>query len=106
MAISASVTAIGDCYHPLFGETISSVVATAVSLNRQNRSLKRKSMMPLAHLSPETITEINLDDDEDDDDEEEGEELHAASDVCLSPLSQPTVSGAGSQFAFVIRFNK
>ncbi|XP_061600884.1 shootin-1 isoform X2 [Cololabis saira] len=43
-----------------------SAEALASKLNRQNRSLKRKSMMLLSHLSPETLTEINLLDDEED----------------------------------------
>lgn len=45
-------------------------------------------MMLLSHLSPETITEINLDDEE-----EESEEIHAASTVCLSPQCKTTISG-------------
>ncbi|KAM6922457.1 shootin-1 [Lycodopsis pacificus] len=64
-----------------------SAEALASKLNRQKRSLKRKSMMLLPHLSPEIITEINLDDEE-----EESEELHAASHFCLSPLCQTTIS--------------
>ncbi|XP_037639313.1 shootin-1 isoform X1 [Sebastes umbrosus] len=71
-----------------------SAEALASKLNRQNRSLKRKSMMLLPHLSPETITEINLevDEEEEEEEEEESEELHAASKVCLSPQSQTTFS--------------
>ncbi|XP_029306027.1 shootin-1 [Cottoperca gobio] len=65
-----------------------SAEALASKLNRQNRSLKRKSMMMLPHLSPETITEINLKDEE----EEESEEIHAASMVCPSPQCQNTIS--------------
>ncbi|XP_054455586.1 shootin-1 isoform X2 [Anoplopoma fimbria] len=65
-----------------------SAEALASKLNRQNRSLKRKSMMLLPYLSPETVTEINLDDEE----EEESEELHATSKVCLSPQCQTTIS--------------
>lgn len=57
-------------------------------LNRQNRSLKRKSMMMMSHLSPETITEINLTDDED-----EGEDQGSASRACLSPISNTLISG-------------
>uniref|UniRef100_A0A3B4VIE4 Shootin-1 n=1 Tax=Seriola dumerili TaxID=41447 RepID=A0A3B4VIE4_SERDU len=48
-----------------------SAEALASKLNCQNRSLKRKSMMLLSHLSPDTITDINLDDEE----EEDGEDL-------------------------------
>lgn len=66
-----------------------SVCASSLQLNRQNRSLKRKSMMMLSHLSPETITQINLEDEE----EEDGEDLNAASKVCLSPQCHATVSG-------------
>ncbi|XP_068584232.1 shootin-1 [Cebidichthys violaceus] len=69
-----------------------SAEALASKLNRQNRSLKRKSMMLLPHLSPEIITEINLDEEEEEEEEEESEEPHAASHVCLSPLCQTTVS--------------
>ncbi|XP_035256126.1 shootin-1 isoform X2 [Anguilla anguilla] len=44
--------------------------ALATKLNRQNRSLKRKSMLYLSHLGPEVITEISLEDE----DEQEPEE--------------------------------
>ncbi|XP_051279915.1 shootin-1 isoform X2 [Dicentrarchus labrax] len=66
-----------------------SAEALASKLNRQNRSLKRKSMMLLSHISPETITEINLEDEED---EEESEELQVASNVCLSSQCQTIIS--------------
>ncbi|KAJ8250609.1 hypothetical protein COCON_G00225310 [Conger conger] len=36
----------------------------ASNLNRQNRSLKRKSMMYLSHLGPEVIAEISLEDED------------------------------------------
>ncbi|XP_078129689.1 LOW QUALITY PROTEIN: shootin-1 [Sander vitreus] len=65
-----------------------SAEALATKLNRQNRSLKRKSMMLLPLLGPEAITEISLDDEE----ENESEELHAASMVCLSAQCQTTIS--------------
>ncbi|CAG6018196.1 unnamed protein product, partial [Menidia menidia] len=55
--------------------------------DRQNRSLKRKSMMLLSHLSPETISEINLMDDE-----AEGEEPQDPSGVCLSPHCHTLIS--------------
>ncbi|KAM6916545.1 shootin-1 [Xenentodon cancila] len=58
-----------------------SAEALASKLNRQNRSLKRKSMMLLSHLSPETITEINLSDDEED-------ELHSKLDATLVEKNQ------------------
>ncbi|XP_067331882.1 shootin-1 [Channa argus] len=61
-----------------------SAEALASKLSYQNRSLKRKSMMLLSHLSPETLTDINLEEEED------GEDLHAAREVCLS--SQSTIS--------------
>ncbi|XP_035519756.1 shootin-1-like [Morone saxatilis] len=67
-----------------------SAEALASKLNRQNRSLKRKSMMLLSHISPETITEINLEDEED---EEESEEIQVASKVCLSSQCQTIISG-------------
>ncbi|XP_031156268.1 shootin-1 [Sander lucioperca] len=65
-----------------------SAEALATKLNRQNRSLKRKSMMLLPLLGPEAIAEISLDDEE----ENESEELHAASMVCLSAQCQTTIS--------------
>ncbi|KAM4614631.1 shootin-1 isoform 2-T2 [Polymixia lowei] len=64
-----------------------SVEALASKLNRQNRSLKRKSMLLLSHLGPETIAEIKLEDDE-----EEDEDLQAASKVCQSTQCQATIS--------------
>lgn len=45
--------------------------------------------MLLSHLSPETITQINLEDEED-----EYDDLHGATDVCLSRQCQATISGA------------
>ncbi|XP_032397902.1 shootin-1 isoform X1 [Etheostoma spectabile] len=65
-----------------------SAEALASKLNRQNRSLKRKSMMLLPLLGPDAIAEISLDDDE----ENESEELNAASMVCLSAQCQATIS--------------
>ncbi|GLD62689.1 shootin-1, partial [Lates japonicus] len=76
-----------------------SAEALASKLNRQNRSLKRKSMMLLSHLSPETITEINLEDEE----EEDGEDLHAASKVCLSPQCHATVSELQNKLELTIK---
>uniref|UniRef100_A0A3Q3GSX9 Shootin-1 n=1 Tax=Labrus bergylta TaxID=56723 RepID=A0A3Q3GSX9_9LABR len=64
--------------------------ALASKLNRQNCSLKRKSMMLLSHLSPETITEINLEDEKDEEEEEESDEL---AKVCLSPQCPSIISG-------------
>uniref|UniRef100_A0A672HZS9 Shootin-1 n=1 Tax=Salarias fasciatus TaxID=181472 RepID=A0A672HZS9_SALFA len=60
-----------------------SAEALASQLNRQNRSLKRKSMMLLSHLSPETLTAIDLEDEDGDGDEEA---------ACLSPQCHATVS--------------
>uniref|UniRef100_I3JRK1 Shootin-1 n=2 Tax=Oreochromis TaxID=8139 RepID=I3JRK1_ORENI len=57
-----------------------SAEALASKLDRQNRSLKRKSMMLLSHISPETIADIDLNDEA-----EESEDLHASSQDCLSP---------------------
>nr|XP_020463187.1 shootin-1-like [Monopterus albus] len=65
-----------------------SAEALASKKDRQNRSLKRKSMMLMCHLSPETITKINLEVEE----EEYDEDLHAASKVCLSPQCQTALS--------------
>uniref|UniRef100_W5KWK7 Shootin-1 n=1 Tax=Astyanax mexicanus TaxID=7994 RepID=W5KWK7_ASTMX len=49
------------------------VEALASKLNRQNRSLKRKSMLYLAHLGADVIADIKLDDDEEDEDEQAAE---------------------------------
>ncbi|XP_026164952.1 shootin-1 isoform X2 [Mastacembelus armatus] len=65
-----------------------SAEALASKLNRQNCSLKRKSMILLSHLSPETIKKINLDDEE----EENDEDINAASKVCFSTYCQTTIS--------------
>ncbi|XP_033956893.1 shootin-1 isoform X2 [Pseudochaenichthys georgianus] len=65
-----------------------SAEALSSKLKRQNRSLKRKSMMMLPHHSPKTITEINLMDQE----EEEQEEGHADSLLCPSPQCQSNIS--------------
>ncbi|XP_019943879.2 shootin-1 [Paralichthys olivaceus] len=66
-----------------------SAEALASKLNRQNRSLKRKSMMLLSHISPSTIAQISLEDEEE---EEDGEDLNAVSMVCLSAQCQSTIS--------------
>uniref|UniRef100_A0A3B3TVQ2 Shootin-1 n=1 Tax=Poecilia latipinna TaxID=48699 RepID=A0A3B3TVQ2_9TELE len=47
-----------------------SAEALASKLKRENRSLKRKSMMMISYLSPETIKDINLEEEEQDGDEE------------------------------------
>ncbi|KAI4812371.1 hypothetical protein KUCAC02_023769 [Chaenocephalus aceratus] len=65
-----------------------SAEALSSKLKRQNRSLKRKSMMMLPYHSPKTITEINLMDQE----EEEQEEGHADSLLCPSPQCQSNIS--------------
>ncbi|KAM9345084.1 shootin-1 [Symphorus nematophorus] len=70
-----------------------SAEALASKLNRQNRSLKRKSMMLLSHLSPETITEISLED------EEEGE----SEEVCLSPRCLNTISELQSKLESTLK---
>uniref|UniRef100_UPI0037E72897 shootin-1 n=1 Tax=Semicossyphus pulcher TaxID=241346 RepID=UPI0037E72897 len=89
-----------------------SAEALASKLNRQNRSLKRKSMMLLSHLSPETITKISLEDEEKDEEEdeeeeeeeeEEGEELHGSSNVCLSPQCQNIISELQSKLEFTLK---
>ncbi|KAG7462379.1 hypothetical protein JOB18_018882 [Solea senegalensis] len=66
-----------------------SAEALASKLNRQNRSLKRKSMLMLSHLSPDTIAQIQLDDDEE---EEEGKDMDSVSNGCLSPHCQTSIS--------------
>lgn len=55
-------------------------VHVCVQLTRQNRSLKRKSMMLLSHLSPETLSHIDLEEEE-------------AEDVCVSLQCQNKLSG-------------
>nr|XP_020482317.1 shootin-1 [Labrus bergylta] len=74
--------------------------ALASKLNRQNCSLKRKSMMLLSHLSPETITEINLEDEKDEEEEEESDEL---AKVCLSPQCPSIISDLQSQLEFTLK---
>ncbi|XP_070771942.1 shootin-1 isoform X2 [Enoplosus armatus] len=74
-----------------------SAEALASKLNRQNRSLKRKSMILLSHLSPETVTEINLED------EEEESNLNAASKVCLFPQCQTTISELQNMLEFTLK---
>ncbi|XP_042074646.1 shootin-1 isoform X1 [Haplochromis burtoni] len=64
-----------------------SAEALASKLDRQNRSLKRKSMMLLSHISPETIADIDLNDEA-----EESEDLHASSHDCLSPQCCTSIS--------------
>ncbi|XP_039477453.1 shootin-1 isoform X3 [Oreochromis aureus] len=64
-----------------------SAEALASKLDRQNRSLKRKSMMLLSHISPETIADIDLNDEA-----EESEDLHASSQDCLSPQCCTSIS--------------
>ncbi|KAK2832675.1 hypothetical protein Q5P01_016564 [Channa striata] len=59
-----------------------SAEALASKLNDQNRSLKRRSMMLLAHISPEAITEIDLEEEDCGEDRE----------VCLSPQCMRTIS--------------
>ncbi|XP_034040120.1 shootin-1 [Thalassophryne amazonica] len=66
-----------------------SAEALASKLNQQNCSLKRKSMLLLSHLSPETIAEINL---KDEDREEEDEDVHTLNKICLSPDSRNMIS--------------
>ncbi|XP_054885814.1 shootin-1 isoform X2 [Poeciliopsis prolifica] len=72
-----------------------SAEALASKLKRQNRSLKRKSMMMISYLSPETIKDISLDEEEQADDEEkvggeEEEQESAATETdctaCISEL--------------------
>uniref|UniRef100_A0A9J8A4A2 Shootin-1 n=1 Tax=Cyprinus carpio carpio TaxID=630221 RepID=A0A9J8A4A2_CYPCA len=58
------------------------VEALASKLNRQNRSLKRKSMLYMSHLGADVIAEISLDDDDDEDLQEE------ESGVCSSSHCQ------------------
>ncbi|XP_039995588.1 shootin-1 [Xiphias gladius] len=76
-----------------------SAEALASKLNRQNHSLKRKSMMLLSHLSPKTIEELNLEDEV----EEDGEDLNAASKVCLSPQCQTTISVLQNKLELTIK---
>uniref|UniRef100_A0A8D3B273 Shootin-1 n=1 Tax=Scophthalmus maximus TaxID=52904 RepID=A0A8D3B273_SCOMX len=79
-----------------------SAEALASKLNRQNRSLKRKSMMLLSHLSPNAIAEINLEDDEEEE-EEDGKDLNVASKVCLSPQCHTTISELQSKLELTLK---
>ncbi|KAF0027639.1 hypothetical protein F2P81_020380 [Scophthalmus maximus] len=80
-----------------------SAEALASKLNRQNRSLKRKSMMLLSHLSPNAIAEINLEDDEEEEEEEDGKDLNVASKVCLSPQCHTTISELQSKLELTLK---
>uniref|UniRef100_A0A673W8W5 Shootin-1 n=1 Tax=Salmo trutta TaxID=8032 RepID=A0A673W8W5_SALTR len=64
-----------------------SVEALASKLNRQNCSLKRKSMLYLAHLGPETIAEIGLEEEE----EEESGDTQVEKE-CFSAHCQSTIT--------------
>lgn len=71
--------------------------ACMLQLDRQNRSLKRKSMMLLSHISPETIADIDLNDEA-----EESEDLHASSHDCLSPQCCTSTSGTVESKAYTV----
>ncbi|XP_077437477.1 shootin-1 [Vanacampus margaritifer] len=73
-----------------------SAEALAVKLNRQNRSLKRKSVMLLSQLSPAAISEINLEDED-----EEVDELNASK--CLSTACQTKISELQSKSQRIMR---
>ncbi|XP_070697092.1 shootin-1 [Pempheris klunzingeri] len=75
-----------------------SAEALAIKLNRQNRSLKRKSMMLLCHLSPETITEINLENEEEE--EKNSEDVHA---VHVCPSCQTTMPELQSKLELTVK---
>ncbi|XP_030581116.1 shootin-1 [Archocentrus centrarchus] len=75
-----------------------SAEALASKLNQQNFSLKRKSMMLLSHISPETIEEINLNDEA-----EESEDLDASSNICLSPQCHTTISELQSKLEMTLK---
>ncbi|GAA6073126.1 shootin-1 isoform X1, partial [Tachysurus ichikawai] len=64
------------------------VEAMATKLNRQNRSLKRKSMMYMAHLDANVIAEINLNDDMDEENHKEAEPGTCNSSHCRLVLSE------------------
>lgn len=63
-----------------------SVEALASKLNRQNRSLKRKSMLFMSRLGADVIAEISLDDEGDEDPQEE------ESGVCSSSHCQIVIT--------------
>ncbi|XP_047206921.1 shootin-1 isoform X2 [Girardinichthys multiradiatus] len=77
-----------------------SAEALASKLKRENHSLKRKSMMLISYLSPETIKDINLDEEEQTveneetraDKKEEHEALDSAASVCLSSYCTSFIS--------------
>ncbi|XP_037543888.1 shootin-1 [Nematolebias whitei] len=75
-----------------------SAESLASKLKRQNRSLKRKSMMMMSHLSPETITEINLAEDE-----EEGEDLGSASKICRSAICNTLISDLQQKLELMLK---
>ncbi|XP_016400668.1 LOW QUALITY PROTEIN: shootin-1-like [Sinocyclocheilus rhinocerous] len=63
-----------------------SVEALASKLNRQNRSLKRKSMLFMSRLGADVVAEISLDDENDEDPQEE------ESGVCSSSHCQIVIT--------------
>ncbi|XP_061545383.1 shootin-1 isoform X3 [Phycodurus eques] len=75
-----------------------SAEALASKLNHRNNSLKRKSVMLMSRLSPETVGEINLEDED-----EEGDELNAASQDCLSTTCQDKVSELQSKLQLTLK---
>ncbi|KAG9344617.1 hypothetical protein JZ751_011289 [Albula glossodonta] len=70
--------------------------ALASKLNRQNKSLKRKSMLYLSHLGPEVIAEISIEDDDKDMPAEENEE---GTGTCSSGHCQQIISDEKGRLA-------
>ncbi|KAJ8248511.1 hypothetical protein GJAV_G00242810 [Gymnothorax javanicus] len=62
--------------------------AMASKLNRQNKSLKRKSMLYLSHLGPDVLAEISLEDEDEADQEESQNGACNSSAHCQQIISE------------------
>lgn len=97
MDLTAGVLNFSWCLYDLILTVHYTSFACMLQLDRQNRSLKRKSMMLLSHISPETIADIDLNDEA-----EESEDLHASSHDCLSPQCCTSTSGTVESKAYTV----
>ncbi|KAG7462549.1 hypothetical protein MATL_G00185950 [Megalops atlanticus] len=75
-----------------------SAEALASKLNRQNRSLKRKSMLYLSRLGPEVIAEINTEDE----DEETSVESEQGTETCSSTHCQKIITELRDKLTLVL----
>ncbi|KAK7142491.1 hypothetical protein R3I94_011990 [Phoxinus phoxinus] len=77
-----------------------SVEALASKLNRQNRSLKRKSMLYISRLGADVIADINLDD------EDEEEPQDESSGVCSSSHCQIVITELRDKLEMILAEKK